>query len=70
MVAFATRLRKAGLVFKAFFCMRYFINSNIFDRKTMSEKYKVIDNTIPTFITITVGSATDEIYVVTLRKLR
>jgi hypothetical protein len=36
----------------------------------MSEKYKVIDNTIPTFITITVGSVTDEIYIVTLRKLR
>jgi hypothetical protein len=50
----ATRIPKVGLVIKAFFSIHYFINSNIFDRKTMSEKYNVIDSTVPTFITITV----------------
>jgi len=44
------------------------ININLFDRKTMSEKYKVMDSTVPTGSTITGGSAIEDISGLTIKK--
>jgi hypothetical protein len=44
------------------------ININLFDRKTMSEKYKVINSTVPTGSTITEGSAIENIAGLPIKK--